>query len=296
MLCRREFLGWSAAAVAGLVLPRRAGAAEAPLRTITYNVCRCHGWPERPGNRAELLALRPRLPEKVALQLRRYAPDIITLSEAPEEDAVALMAQALEMNYAFFSSTEGFPGAILTRFELRSSEDRPYKGGERCPRELFTRHFGRALLGTPDGELAVCSIHLHPMNNEVRERECAAAMEVLADDLAAKRSLLLQGDFNYGPDNPQYAQWKAAGMLDTFAAKGSGPDGTVTSADPRRRIDYIWAHGPIAARCSACRVLAEAPFRFDRKDLKAYSFSDHLPVLAEFAGADAPAAAKTANP
>ena len=104
----------------------------------------------------------------------------------------------------------------------------------------------------------------------------------MAADLKNERSLLFQGDLNHEPDGPEYDRWKTAGLVDTFAARGVGRPLTIPSTTPRKRIDYVWAHGPIAARVKECRVLFEGPFRTNPDDPRSFALSDHIPVMATF--------------
>jgi exonuclease III len=64
--------------------------------------------------------------------------------------------------------------------------------------------------------------------------------------------------------------------------KGTGQPLTVSSDRLRARIDYIWAHGPIAQRLTESRVLYEGAFRTNPDDPEPFALSDHLPVLATF--------------
>ena len=52
---------------------------------------------------------------------------------------------------------------------------------------------------------------------------------------------------------------------------------------PVKRIDYIFAAGPVAAKVTEVRVLWEGRFRADSAAANpAYALSDHLPLLAVF--------------
>jgi endonuclease/exonuclease/phosphatase family metal-dependent hydrolase len=262
----------------------------AGFRTITYNVQGCTGWPNRRRNAARLAAALPEMPARVAAELARYKPDVITLVEAPGEDKVAAIAGGLDMRYVYYPHE--FGGALLTRGRILESKDRPRKPAaanaasekdSSWAEDLFTRHFGRAVLDVSIGELVVYSAHLHPDSKSIRAREIAAILEVMAKDLEANRSLLVQGDFNHIPEWPEYRQWAGAGLRDAFATKGAGDPGTWSASKPSVRLDYIWTHGPVAERLVECRVLFEGAFRVDPSDPTAFALSDHLPVMAAFA-------------
>jgi len=287
MIDRRRFLRGSAVIAAGSVLPAtvvgstaahppRAGA---PLRTITYNVLACRGYPKRDENKVFLARAKARMAERFAMELALYAPDIVTLQESPSQAMVAAIASSLGMTHVYFPG--GYPGAVITRHQIAESENCPLIKGPR-PKDLFTRHWGRALLRVRDQELALYSAHLHPSKPAVRKREVTHMLAVMGNDLKRGRSLLLQGDLNHQPDEPEYARWKAAGLSDTFATHGVGPPLTIPSTTPRKRIDYVWAHGPIAKTTKESRVLFEGPFRTNPDDPRSFALSDHIPVMTTF--------------
>ena len=172
-LDRRGFLAAGGALAAGAMLGAHGaempGAASA-FTTIAYNVYGCDGWPRTRANRERLAAARPGIPERLALELALYSPDVVTFSEAPDEDVVADIARRLGMTYAFYPSPEGFPGSVLTRHAIGASANCPLAESAARPADLMTRHFGRALLETPLGELAVYSAHLNPHESEIRLR------------------------------------------------------------------------------------------------------------------------------
>ena len=282
MIDRRLFLGALAAGAVTRGLPARIqdpARQESAFRTITYNVLALRGYPRTDDNAASLQRARAQMPERMAMELALYAPDLVTFQESPSRELVARVATALGFNFTYFEG--GFPGTVMTPHEIVSSENCPLKNGER-PDDLYTRHWGTARLRVHGEELALYSAHLHPNREELREREVTGMLEVMADDLAANRSVILQGDLNHRPDGPEYPRWVAAGLVDTFTAKGQGQPMTIRSNEPRSRIDYVWASGPIADRLSECRVLYEGAFRTNPEDPRSFALSDHIPVMATF--------------
>lgn len=298
MTTRREVLKAGAAlALAGTggpAIARASQAASAPadekrpkLRTITYNVLACtgyHGKKEpQPGPRP--MIPREQMAARFALELSLYQPDVVSFQESPGEPMVAEIAERMGLkHHSFFPSGQSWPGAIMTRYRIVESANCPLKSFADRPKDLFTRHWGRAVLETPAGALVMYSTHLYPgvANANRREPEVTEMLKVMADDLRANRSLLLQGDLNHRPDGPEYQRWAEAGLVDTFARKGVGQPYTVTSEKPHGRIDYIWAHGPLAERLQQCRVLYEGAFRTNPEDPGSVALSDHVPVLADF--------------
>ncbi len=287
-LTRRAFLGAAAAGLASAAFAQER--ASGGLRTITYNVLGCRGYPETLANRNRLEAARPRMPERIALELALYDPDIVTLQEGPPEDAVAVMAAELDRAYAFFPGgwegndryPGGFPGAVLSRFPIIEWRNAPISGDGPRPDDLFTRHLGYAALEAPRGALHVFSAHLHPNDRAVRLREIETLLALVQPILDRKEPVLVQGDFNHRPGSPEYRRWQRAGLRDVFAAVGAGPGETFPSTKPGRRIDYVWAGGPLAARVATSRVLNEGGFRRNPDDPASFALSDHLPLLAEF--------------
>lgn len=285
---RRRFLGLACAAAGALFVPG-ASAASGPLRTITYNILGCRGYPNTRDTRQRLATLKPQVPERIALELALYGPDIVTFQEGPAEEVVAAIADRLGMRYAYFPGgwpgnddwPGGFPGAVLTRFDIVESENCPLVGGTR-PDDLLTRHWGRATLRTGEGELRVFSAHLHPSEFSTRMREIDLMLEVVGPVMESGARFLLQGDFNLTPDSAEHKKLRDAGLVDCFNAMGSGPTKTFSSARPRQRIDYVWTAGPLANRLKSCRVLYEGAFRTYEEDEGSVALSDHVPVLAEF--------------
>ncbi|MCC6487061.1 MAG: endonuclease/exonuclease/phosphatase family protein [Candidatus Hydrogenedentes bacterium] len=297
MMERREFLRTSAVLTTSSIgLQAGAFAQAAPggndpqrLTTISYNVLACRGYPETDENRDRLARAREHMTTRFALELGLYGPDIVTFQESPSEEVVASIAQQLGMNYAYFPGgwpgnadwPGGFPGTIMSRFPIVEKENCPLREGTR-PEDLFTRHWCRAVLKTGTGRLSIYSAHLHPSDAAVREREVTEILKVLAPELESGAPLLFQGDLNHMPDGPEYARWTGAGLVDTFASKGTGIDVSIPSTEPRERIDYIWAYGPVAGQLVEARILFEGQFRTSPADTKSFALSDHVPALARF--------------
>ena len=251
------------------------------FRTISYNVLALRGYPERTENKARLSRARPQMTQRLALELSLYDPDLITFQESPSEKMVARIAELMGMNYSWFPG--GFPGTVLSKSEITVSENCPLSNGANRPKDLFTRHWGKAVLNLQDQELVVYTAHLHPAKQELREREVDAMLESMSSDLAGGKNVILQGDLNMKPDNPLYQRWSAAGLQDAFVAKGTGNGLTMSATERRSRIDYIWSAGPLLAGLADCRVLAEGNFIDHPADKAGFALSDHLPVMATFA-------------
>ena len=70
------------------------------------------------------------------------------------------------------------------------------------------------------------------------------------------------------------AQVLKAGYVDAFDRGGTGQRMTWPSAQPERRIDYIFSSSALADALTNCACWYDPPVP---------TASDHLPVLAEFA-------------
>lgn len=290
---RREFIQTSGVLGAALTLTGINSGKTTPgigFTSITYNILACRGYPDSDTNKYKRMVAGERMAERLALELALYQPDLVTFQESPSEAVVAEVARELGFHHGWFSGgwpgnadwPGGFPGTIMSLFPIKDNKNRPSAAGTH-DEELFTRHWCSATLETEQGPLRVFSAHLHPQDEAIRAREITAILEVLDEALATGESLLFQGDLNHRPDGPEYERWVAAGLVDTLAAAtGKKDTPTFSSTEPKERIDYIWAGGPIASRITESRVLFEGAFRTNPEDPTSFALSDHVPVLARF--------------
>lgn len=281
-ISRRQFCGAVGASLAAANANLFADDSKPkPLRVIAYNIYKCTGWPsDRP--LAKRAVAKGQMAKRLAMELALYDPDIINFSESPSEKLTKEVAELLGMDHARFPSGGNWPGTLLSKFEITESQTAPMKG-ER-PKELFTRHWGRATVKLPNGDpLIVHSAHLYPTADPtVRLREIRAMIESMKPDLDSGKSMLLIGDLNHSPETDEYKIWIDAGWVDTFAKVGKGDGPTIKSDIPQWRIDYVMAAGPIAERASESRPLFEGAFRLNIDDKESFALSDHLPQLAVF--------------
>jgi endonuclease/exonuclease/phosphatase family metal-dependent hydrolase len=258
-------------------------AAEVPLRVIAYNIYLGDFWP-KDAPLAQKAKRKGQFAERLALELSLYDPDIISFPEAAEEPVMQEVARRLGMHLVWFPSPTYFPGAFLSRFEIVEAENAPVPGGSR-QEEMFTRHWGKVTVRLPDGStLAVHSAHLYPRASptNIRMREIEVLHESSVADIEAGRSVLLIGDLNHRPGDPEQEYLFARGWIDTFEEAGAGHGLTARPDVPSRRIDYILAIGPIAEQVVVSRSLHEGAFRKDREDPRSFALSDHLPVFSLF--------------
>lgn len=274
-----------AAGAVQMIMPAGLALAAGPaprLRTITYNILKCHGYSVKPEAKPFLKAAEPQVPTRLALELALYEPDIVSFQEAPPREVVAAIANQLGMKYAFFPG--GWNGAVLSKHEIVSPQNCPLASWQERPKDLFTRHWGRAVIRAPGGEIQFFSAHLHPADASVRAREVAEMLKIIGPSLEKGERVLLQGDLNHQPSGPEYPRWVQAGLVDIFGkVKEAGTsDFSVTSHQPAGRIDYVWASAPLASQARACRILFERAFRTNPEDPLSVALSDHIPVMADF--------------
>lgn len=281
-ISRRQFCG---ALGAGLAVANGSLLADEPkpkpLRVIAYNIFNLTGWPDQ-RQLAQQAVAKGQMAKRLAMELALHDPDIINFSESPKEELTKEVAEILGMNHIRFPSGGNWPGTLLSKFEVLESQNAPAKGGR--PKDLFTRHWGRATVKLPgDDPLIVHSAHLYPVADPtIRLNEIRAMIESMKLDLDSDKSMLLIGDLNHGPDTEEYKLWIDAGWVDTFAKVGKGEGPTFKSDVPQWRIDYVMAAGPIAERVTESRPLFEGAFRLNIADEESFALSDHLPQLAVF--------------
>ena len=251
------------------------------LRVIAYNVFGCMGWPAQ-RRLSKQAVVTGQMAKRLATELAIHKPDILAFSESPSEQLTQEIAELLGMNHVRFPSGGNWPGTLLSRFEIIDSQNCPLQ--DERPKDLFTRHWGRATIELPNGEpLIVHSAHLYPtIDPTIRLREIEAMLEAMKADLDSGCSMLLLGDLNHGPDSAEYRNWMAAGWVDSFARVGRGKGFTITSDIPKWRVDYVMARGSIADQMVESKPLFEGAFRLNINDKESFALSDHLPQLAVF--------------
>ena len=305
--CRRAVLAVLAVVASAALLPGVRGAGKpasrpsgqaatkpAALRVITYNI---HAFgpvaPQEEGRkRIARVRASGQLMRRYAMELALHRPDVIALQEAAPKEQVEQLARQLKMHVAFFPGgwknkgwPDGIAGALLSRFRIVESQDRPHLPPYRNKSDIFSRHFGRTLLDIGTERIAVYTAHLlpsWPKTTSIRLAEIKAVAAAARADRKRGHSVVVLGDMNHRPAAPEYRAWIDAGFTDAFAAKGRGSPLTCPCTQPVERIDYVFAVGPIAERLTECRVLREGAFRCHLGDATTWALSDHMPVLAVF--------------
>ncbi len=268
--------------------PAEAISPAGDIRVITYNIRSFEGF-TRNWDRCNDVVKRGQMTERFALELSLYDPTIICLQEVPSEASAAALATRLGMHYAHFKGgwkskgwPEGISGAVLSKYPIVEATPHPSLNWTQRPKDLFTRFWGRVVLETPAGRLAVHAMHGYHKDSQIRLRELAEVLPVIRKDVQAGLSAILLGDLNHRPDSAEYRLIASEGMTDSLGGQTDPAPLTYASIKPIERIDYIWSAGPIAKRLASSKVLFEGAFRTNPDDPNSYALSDHVPVLAVF--------------
>lgn len=226
-----------------------AGAAEDPIRFVSYNV---HSAFDIEGNLDV---------EGIAQVIADTRADVVGLQEVPRGQLLSanidlLTLLQLELGFehvAFFGTTDPVWGnAILSRYPIVDV------GTDYLPRvgTPMRRGYLGALVDTGDHEILVVSTHLQHVNDsDVHDEDPEADLlpvhseqiNVILEQWGNQAPAVLMGDFNARPDWEQIEMITSAGWVDTWAEAGSGDGFTSNAADPRYRIDYIFHTSDITA-------------------------------------------------
>lgn len=252
------------------------------MRTVAYNVYGCTGWPDDVAAERWGGSGGDRVLNRLVTEIESsVSPDVLTLSEAPRPDLVQKLANGLGMSVQTFPSRGNWPGALLTTGQIREAETLASRlNGP--PSSLFTRHAGRAVVSVDGSDLVVYSAHFHPSESDTRKHEIDRFRSALVSDVESGQPVILQGDLNHKPDQPEYEIWRDTGLRDAFAVMGS-PKPTIKADNPDRRLDYVWVSESLRDRLEAARVVDDPPFGAgaDRSNADGPFLSDHLPVAVD---------------
>lgn len=208
--------------------------------------------------------------EAIAQVIERSAPDIVALQEVSRGwvvsgrlDMLTWLSQRLRMPYVSAPTADPLWGnAILSRYPIMA-----YSCFDLPPGDLFIRRgFIAALVDLGDGDkLKVIATHLHHLegDSDIRKEQIETIISFLGD--VGHNRIVLLGDFNAEPEDPEMVLLKRAGLLDTCATMNPYLACTFPSENPHKRIDYIWISRDL--------VLQDIQVPFS-------TASDHLPVIA----------------
>jgi endonuclease/exonuclease/phosphatase family metal-dependent hydrolase len=219
------------------------------LRVLSYNV---HGLRDDPG--------------AVAAAVRAAAPDVVILQEAPRRfrwrTRIADLAHRFDLVYAG-GGLPSLGNVVLTNLRVHAHEQWCLQYPLTPGRHLRGAVFVRCTVGRVP--FIVAGSHLATDPGE-RPAQAVILKKVLAD---LDAPVVLGIDLNEGPGG---GAWRtvADGLTDPAVTTGRAHATTFPAAEPRHRIDAIFAD----PRCTVVdyRVLDAEP---------ATAASDHLPVLVD---------------
>ncbi|WP_326628693.1 endonuclease/exonuclease/phosphatase family protein [Nonomuraea fuscirosea] len=198
--------------------------------------------------------------DRIASWAAAQRPDIVLLSEVDRgwllnggHDDLDRIARGLGMRHYFAPAADNVWGdALLTNLPVKSV--RSYELGRH---DHPTGAQAQAVVVEVNGrELGVVNTHLQAPTGQAPE------VAAIVRDLAASRPVILAGDLNTTPADPEMGVLLAAGLSDPLKALGDPP--TSPADRPVKRIDHVLISAGLTA------VSAQVP---------RLPYSDHLPVL-----------------
>ncbi len=197
--------------------------------------------------------------ERIARVLRDTRPDLIALQEVDVGtqrtggvDQAARLAELTDQQ-SLFGEAIAFQGgeygnAVLSRFPIVEGENLPLPGSP--GQEARAAVFATVRVPGWDEPLAFASFHLDHRSRADRLAQIQALIDYVRD---LGHPAILAGDLNAEPDSEEY-------QLATSFFTDLVPDnreGTFSSTDPRRRIDYFLFHPGADFECVDYQVIPE---------------------------------------
>ena len=239
------------------------------LRVMTYNIHHAEGL----DGKIDL--------QRIANVIRQSNADAVALQEVDKNtertggiNMPAELARLTGMNVAFGANLDNYQGgqygtAILSRFPIESHENHRLKQ----VRKGEQRGVLMSVLKMAQGQLLFACTHLDHAQDQA---ERLYSETQFADMFARYAGLpsIFCGDFNDTPDSELYKRLSKK-WTDTWSIAGKGNGYTMSSANPKRRIDYVWLSG-------------KKNFKVRWMDVPKTEASDHLPLVAEIRFTPAP--------
>lgn len=207
--------------------------------------------------------------ETIADVVERHEPDVVLLNEVSRgwligggADMASWLADRLGGHHAFAPAADRqFGNVVVSRWPLRDVEVHrlPYGQGPQHRSALA------ATVSTGAGELRVVSAHLQQYRSSEPTRMQQLGVLLPRLESSETGAIVVGGDFNARPEDPEIALMTAAGYLSAVDEVGDPLAMTIPSAAPTARYDWLFGRG----------------VRFTRADvLVRERASDHLPILA----------------
>jgi len=212
--------------------------------------------------------------EAVARAIEEQDPDVVLLQEVSRGwvqgggvDMASWLSQRLGRPFVFAPAADRrFGNVILARERPSAVEVHPLPYGQ-GPQQRSALSAEVPVGGT---RLHVTSVHLQhrATATPTRVRQVQTLLGRLAEPDRAGRPLLVGGDLNAGPGEPEIALLTRVGFISALDAVGDPRALTDSSSSPTRRIDWVLGRG-LAFRDAW--VISDAPW------------SDHRPVVVRVA-------------
>lgn len=158
-------------------------------------------------------------------------------------DTLAWLAQRLDMHAHYAPTADDLWGmGILSRAPIIE------EGSAMLPPEdlLLKRGYQWAVVEVgEDGRLTVVNTHLHHPEtaSDVRVEQARTLVEAWS----GTSPMIVAGDFNARPSDPEMELIAGAGLEDVVGATGLTPGYTFSSRAPYKQIDYIWLSADLTA-------------------------------------------------
>ncbi|MFI6601155.1 endonuclease/exonuclease/phosphatase family protein [Nonomuraea sp. NPDC050536] len=199
--------------------------------------------------------------DRIAAWAAAQHPDVVLLSEVDRgwllnggHDDLARIARGLGMRYYFAPAADAVWGdALLTNLPVKTWSSTEL-GKHDYPTGAQAQ---QAVVEVGGKEVGIVNTHLQAPVGQAPE------VAELVKELAAERPVVLAGDLNTRPTDPQMRVLLGAGLSDPLLALGN-PNTSPADA-PVERIDHVLISKGLEA------VAAQAP---------RLTYSDHLPVIA----------------
>ena len=199
------------------------------------------------------------------------------------EDAIRTAAKRCEL--VVITGGLGPTADDLTREALAAAMDQPLDFHDDSWKQIeeYFAQLGRTT-GQSNRRQAMCPRTARPIPNScgtapgIHAIVCDASVFVLP---GVPREMRVMFERDVAPEVSRLTGGRAV-VMRTLHCFGAGEANTFDSEYPTRRIDYVWAAGPIAGKLVEARTLLEKPFRRNRREPDSFALSDHLPVMATF--------------
>ena len=189
--------------------------------------------------------------EGVAQAIEAEQADVIGLQEVSRGwvldgsiDMLTWLSQRLKLPYVWGPTADPLWGnAILSRYPIKDVQNfaMPNNDVVRPARGYLV-----ATIETGDLTLNLMVTHLHHIGEDSALR--VPQVQAMLATWANRAATVLMGDLNATPAAPEMQLLRAAGLIDSFAAIGTGDGFTYASNRPAQRIDYIYHSADLAAR------------------------------------------------